>query len=127
LKDDEYGNNLVITCLHCQDAPCINVCPVSSLKHNEDNVVVVDANTCIGCGSCIEACPIGALYLDEVSQTIFKCDLCGGDPNCVKICSRKAIVLMDQEINPNERIKMRDEIAEQKLIKAGNTNVWLDR
>ncbi len=44
-------------CYHCENAPCINVCPVGASYHNQDGVVLIDHRRCIGCRMCIAACP----------------------------------------------------------------------
>jgi Fe-S-cluster-containing dehydrogenase component len=46
------------SCLHCDDAPCVTVCPTgASYKRREDGIVLVNESTCIGCGLCAWACP----------------------------------------------------------------------
>lgn len=52
-------------CQHCQNPPCIPVCPVEATWKRKDNVVVVDYDKCIGCLRCVSACPYGARSLDE--------------------------------------------------------------
>ncbi len=52
-------------CMQCQNAPCVEVCPVKASYRGEDGIVVVDANRCIGCRYCIAACPYGARSVDE--------------------------------------------------------------
>lgn len=47
-------------CLHCQSAPCVEVCPVGATYHREDGVVVMDYDRCIGCRYCQVACPFDA-------------------------------------------------------------------
>jgi dimethyl sulfoxide reductase iron-sulfur subunit len=46
-------------CMHCEDAPCIVVCPAKATYHREDGIVVQDFRRCIGCRYCIVACPYG--------------------------------------------------------------------
>lgn len=51
--------------MQCQDAPCVEACPVKASYLGEDGIVVIDADRCIGCRYCIAACPYGARSVDE--------------------------------------------------------------
>jgi len=65
------------SCLHCEDAPCVTVCPTgASYKRAADGIVLVDEEMCIGCGLCAWACPYGAREMDPVEKVMKKCTLC---------------------------------------------------
>ncbi len=65
------------SCLHCDDAPCVTVCPTgASYKREDDGIVLVNADICIGCKLCSWACPYGAREYDEDAGVMKKCTLC---------------------------------------------------
>jgi Fe-S-cluster-containing dehydrogenase component len=65
------------SCLHCDDAPCVTVCPTgASMKRAEDGIVLVNESECMGCGLCAWACPYGAREMDPVEKVMKKCTLC---------------------------------------------------
>jgi len=65
------------SCLHCEEAPCVTVCPTgASYKRAEDGIVLVNAEACIGCKLCSWACPYGAREYDEDAGVMKKCTLC---------------------------------------------------
>jgi len=65
------------SCLHCEDAPCVTVCPTgASYKRVEDGIVLVNEDHCMGCGLCAWACPYGARELDAAAGVMKKCTLC---------------------------------------------------
>ena len=65
------------SCLHCEEPPCVPVCPTgASYKRQEDGIVLVDSDKCIGCKYCSWACPYGAREYDEDRGVMTKCTLC---------------------------------------------------
>jgi Fe-S-cluster-containing dehydrogenase component len=78
---EEEGDTRIVhfprSCLHCDDAPCVTVCPTgASYKRAEDGIVLVNPDTCIGCKLCSWACPYGAREFDEDEGVMKKCTLC---------------------------------------------------
>jgi len=82
VRDESFGElsrtvYLPKSCLHCSDAPCVTVCPTgASYKREEDGIVLVDEDKCMGCGLCAWACPYGAREMDQHANVMKKCTLC---------------------------------------------------
>lgn len=92
MKWEMEGLYIPMSCQQCQDAPCVNACPVKALSRDEGlGRVVVDYDVCIGCRTCVSVCPFGAMSFNTIDRKVFKCDLCEGDPQCVRFCDRKAV------------------------------------
>lgn len=87
---------LPLGCQHCADAPCVEVCPTGASFKNENGVVEIDGEKCIGCELCVGACPYGVRYLNAEIGTVQKCTLCsqktdrGELPQCVAQCCGRA-------------------------------------
>ena len=113
IEKGEYPNTRrlfsVMRCNHCENAPCVNICPVTALYTREDGIVDFDGSRCIACKSCMQACPYDALYIDPKTQTAAKCNYCsnrvevGLEPACVVVCPEQAIIPGDLD-NPNSKI-----------------------
>jgi len=110
------GFAVPLQCRHCEDAPCVTVCPSGALSRpSEAEPVLVDQEKCIGCAFCVEACPFGVIRLAARSaadasggqKAVLKCDLCvtrqakGLQPACVSACPVGALSF--QELDEKSR------------------------
>jgi len=96
-------------CYHCENAPCVSVCPVDALVKKDDGFVDVRDDVCIGCQYCLSACPFGAPQFpgsnDGAAEifgtggTMDKCTMCqdrqdvGKGPACAEECATDAILV----------------------------------
>ncbi len=89
---DDLGVDIPFVCGPCEEAPCVEVCPVYAMRRDPvSKMTFVDHDRCILCKSCVAACVYGVILLDTVKMRIVKCDHCGGDPACAKVCPTGAI------------------------------------
>jgi molybdopterin-containing oxidoreductase family iron-sulfur binding subunit len=104
LKDSKTGatHSLPVMCQHCDEPPCVDVCPTGASMKRADGIVLVDKHTCIGCRYCMMACPYGARsfvhetvtdqkpHMPRGKGTVESCTLCvhridaGKVPACVE-------------------------------------------
>lgn len=87
-----------LSCMHCQNPVCVQVCPAGAMtKRAEDGVVVIDSKACLGCRYCEWACPYGAPQFDESAGVMTKCDFCldqlanNEAPYCAGACPMRAL------------------------------------
>ena len=109
----QFGPFMVANaCMHCVDPVCMIGCPTGAIHRNvQDGQVIINDDTCIGCGSCANSCPYnnirlveirdgsGGYIMDEQSNTPLvkatKCDLCAdqlGGPACQRACPNDALI-----------------------------------
>ncbi|MBD3266099.1 4Fe-4S dicluster domain-containing protein [bacterium] len=72
-KDDKYY--MPVQCHQCANPPCTKACPVKATWKEEDGIVVVDYNWCIGCRYCEAACPYWARRFNFASPGLEKDDI----------------------------------------------------
>jgi Fe-S-cluster-containing dehydrogenase component/formate-dependent nitrite reductase membrane component NrfD len=112
----------VLRCNHCDDAPCVTICPTVALYRRPDGIVDFDNGRCIGCKSCLQACPYDALYIDPDTHTAAKCHYCahrlevGLEPACVIVCPERAIIAGDLDDPRTEiaRLVAREQVEVRK-------------
>jgi len=93
-----------MTCLQCERAACLEICPVGAISsHPGTRALVVDEAVCVGCRMCVSACPFGNIQFDQRRRVALKCNLCNGEPQCVLNCMAGALHYAD--INDLARIK----------------------
>jgi molybdopterin-containing oxidoreductase family iron-sulfur binding subunit len=107
LDDEQTGKrtSLPMLCQHCENPPCVDVCPTGASFVRADGIVLVDKHTCIGCRYCMMACPYKArsfIHEDLTDQrpysprgkgTVESCTFCvhrvdkDRTPACVEACT----------------------------------------
>jgi [DsrC]-trisulfide reductase subunit O len=129
LKNTATGREttMPVMCQHCEEPPCVDVCPTGASFKRVDGIVLVDKHTCIGCRYCMMACPFKArsfVHEPIINQksdaprgmgTVESCTLCvhrvdkGGTPACVEACADagfEAIIFGDLK-DPESEISKR--------------------
>ena len=108
LKDNLTGHvsSLPMMCQHCDEPPCVDVCPTQASFKRADGIVLVDKHICIGCRYCVMACPYQArsfvheVLTDQKTEvprgkgTVESCTLCvqridkGDTTACAEACTK---------------------------------------
>jgi len=128
LKEEIKHAVLPIMCNHCDNPPCVRVCPTQATwKRDSDGIVMMDWHRCIGCRYCVAACPYGSRsfnwrdprpYISKIDPdfptrtrgVVEKCTFCderlakGHLPACVDACKEGALVFGDLE-DPESNVR----------------------
>ncbi len=120
IEDGLKEKSVLVLCNHCDNPPCVRVCPTQATWKREDGIVMMDWHRCIGCRYCMAACPYGSrsfnwrdprpfikeIVTDFPTRTrgvVEKCTFCeerlakGLIPACVEACPEKALIFGDLE------------------------------
>lgn len=113
-------------CRHCEDAPCIKICPTQAIHRQDPNgPVVIMQERCIGCNFCLAVCPFGVISPSYDGHRIVKCDLCferlekGQEPVCVASCPMEALKFVEAEQYVREK---RRDAAEELFLAVQKNN-----
>jgi anaerobic dimethyl sulfoxide reductase subunit B (iron-sulfur subunit) len=105
---DVFAYNLSLSCHHCAQPICAEVCPTQAMHKRADGIVVVDHDRCMGCQYCAWACPYEAPQYDPRRGQMTKCDFCadnlaaGQPPACVAACPMRVLDVHDSwEASPH--------------------------
>jgi Fe-S-cluster-containing dehydrogenase component len=134
-----------VFCNHCDNPPCVRVCPTQATWRREDGLVMMDWHRCIGCRYCMAACPYGSRsfnwtdprphipktntdYPTRTKGVVEKCTFCderlaqGLLPACVAACDRKALLFGDLE-DPSSTVRdaLRSDFAIRRKPELGTT------
>ncbi len=112
----------VTRCNHCENPPCVTICPVTAMYQRKDGIVDFSSERCIGCKACMQACPYDSIYIDPDAGTAAKCHFCahrtevGLEPSCVVVCPEHAIIAGDLDAYDGEitQLLMREPVRVRK-------------
>lgn len=96
-KHNVIAYNISMSCNHCENPVCMEVCPAKAISKDENGIVTIDEKKCLGCKYCSWSCPYSALQYDEKKGVMTKCNMCkdyvsqGKNPSCVDSCPTRAL------------------------------------
>ncbi len=125
--DSLQHKQIPVLCNHCENPPCVRVCPTKATWKREDGIVMMDWHRCIGCRYCIAACPYGSRSFNwedprnslksitpdfptRTKGVVEKCTFCeekvakGEKPACVSACPEGALVFGNLN-DPNSEVR----------------------
>lgn len=116
---------LPVLCFHCEEPPCVEVCPTEASSKRPDGIVDIDPEKCVGCRACMMACPYTQRYYSDAerwyfggngptpyerlrtqrhpTEVVMKCNFCrdrvyaGKEPACVANCPTVARIFGDMD------------------------------
>jgi anaerobic dimethyl sulfoxide reductase subunit B (iron-sulfur subunit) len=97
VPNNVFNYGVSVACMHCENPPCMSVCPAGAISKRADGVVLINQDACIGCRYCEWACPYGAPQYRADKGVMSKCTFCedllakGENPACVDACPMRAI------------------------------------
>ncbi|MFO7997974.1 MAG: DMSO/selenate family reductase complex B subunit [Bacteroidales bacterium] len=92
-----FAYHMSVACNHCEDPVCAKSCPNKAIVKQDNGVVLIDPDKCMGCKYCEWTCPYGALQFDSLKKVMTKCTFCadyleqGKPPACVSACPMRAL------------------------------------
>ena len=126
VKSTVQGRSIPLLCNHCDNPPCVRVCPTQATWRRSDGTVMMDYHRCIGCRYCMAACPYGSRsfnwsdpqphikdinpdYPTRTKGVVEKCNFCeerlalGQPPACVAACKKGALTF--GELKPGSELQ----------------------